>query len=165
MCSRVGLIRLFTIVLVLLIGMGLIIGNVYLIKSVISKKCIVTELTTKRYCYENSAKIWLEQYLIISDNKTAFVLCGPVINCQTSPCNFPIVIGEEYWCYKIGDITRLYGKLEGPGLEIFGIIIICILLIIWLIAIIFLSFTYYLDFARNYLYPQINYTEISMSNI
>src|SRR5918996_1440780 len=49
-------------------------------------------------CYESDAKLYLEIYYKLRDNNTAFINCGPVRNCDTSPCKYDIIMGNNYYC-------------------------------------------------------------------
>lgn len=137
----------------LLISISLIIGNTFLIKSVIQSTCTVKQLTY-RNCYESLGKIYMEQYFVSDNNKTGFVLCGPVINCMTSPCYEDIVIDKNYWCIPYNNFYRIvhYGYF---GLDIFGIIVIFGLLIISLIFIAIIIFNICND-MKNHNYSYIN---------
>jgi hypothetical protein len=49
-------------------------------------ECIALK-QVRRNCYESDAKIMLEIFYELKEsNKTAFILCGAVIKCETSPC-------------------------------------------------------------------------------
>lgn len=142
------IIIIFGILIFLSIGAGLITGNVFLIKSVMNQKCTITNITS-RNCYENQGKLYLEQYLIIAEKEIGFILCGPVLNCHTSPCNFNIVIGQEYWCFEYANIYRIVEY--APGKTIFGIIVIFILIIIWIISLIIFLYRNYYPYLWNYI--------------
>ena len=151
MCRSISNSNRIYLLIFLLISISLIIGNTFLIKSVIQSTCTVKQLTY-RNCYESLGKIYMEQYFVSDDNKTGFVLCGPVINCITSPCYEDIVIDKNYWCVTYNNYYRIvrYGYF---GLDIFGIVVIFGLLILSLIFIAIKFFNIFNDFKdHNYSY-------------
>lgn len=131
---------------------GLSIGDYFAIDRIIKTagSCIIEEYTN-RNCYERNANLILEQYVKIDKNRTGFILCGPVLNCLTSPCNGAPKIGSSNKCmlYK----KDLYWIDEYPTGLVFGaiVIFICIvvifgLLIILLIFLVIDSYIYKYQF-------------------
>jgi len=59
--------------------------------------CTVAKMEN-RNCYENQGEIYMEQYVTIIGNNTAFIKCGKVIACDTSPCAKDVHIGGMYSC-------------------------------------------------------------------
>ena len=66
-------------------------------------------------------------------NRTAFFLCGLVINCLSSPCSKNIIIGNSYSCDLHS--TNLYWIEHGRGGIIFLLVILCILATAFLVLI------------------------------
>ena len=53
----------------------------------------------QRICTESQAKLYLEFEVTLSGNITALANCGPVLHCDTSPCNYPYIIGQSYYSF------------------------------------------------------------------
>jgi hypothetical protein len=103
---------------------GLVILSYYTYES----KCIV-ESIENRGCYEARGHYMLEQYVMVNKNRRAFHLCGPVINCETSPCDININVGDEYYCHWYNE--QLYNIQTSPRiLYVIGITLIAALTIL-----------------------------------
>ena len=118
-----------------LIGIGLLSSQIH------NSKCII-ESIGHRNCYEQKAQIILEQYITINGNKSAFIYCGPVLQCETSPCDIKVAIGLQYWCYSYNDngLYQLTEFSETNGLRLYWICICALILVIVIIASIIFFF-------------------------
>ncbi len=107
-----------------------------------TSKCTI-EGIINRNCYESKGKLILEQYVIINDNMTAFIYCGPVINCLTSPCDIDVIIGNQYWCdlYNGNNLYRLGTFAHINIMNVLGIVFLCIMTLFFLIT----SFILYIN--------------------
>jgi hypothetical protein len=60
--------------------------------------CVVERLMYAN-CYEKGGELYLEQYFRLDKNRTGYVSCGSVTNCETSPCKKDITFGKLYECH------------------------------------------------------------------
>ena len=68
-----------------------------------TRKCSV-ESFDRNNCYERNGKMFLERYYRLNDsNSLGLVLCGVVLNCNTSPCYNDVIVGNEYYCHHWND--------------------------------------------------------------
>lgn len=67
-----------------------------------SSVCIIEEYTNKN-CFESKGILYMDQYVKINNNRTGFIMCGPILNCLTSPCNDKTYIGDSYYCMIYSD--------------------------------------------------------------
>ena len=105
--------------------------------------CIVEEYTN-RGCYESHAQIIMEQYFKIDANRTGFYLCGPVLNCLTSPCSKNIIVGASYKCLlHSNNLYWLDSYNDDKARFIILSIFLCILSLASLIIFIFISVLIY----------------------
>ena len=71
-----------------------------------------TRCTVKSFdrdnCYERHGKLYLERYYNLNNtDHQGLVLCGVVINCDTSPCYNDVIVGNNYFCDKWNDHLNL----------------------------------------------------------
>jgi uncharacterized protein YneF (UPF0154 family) len=121
-----------------LLFLGSSIGAFFAIRQIARgmSTCVIEEYTN-RHCYEANAKIMLEQYFKIDGNRTGFVLCGPVLNCLTSPCSIGITVGDSYNCILFRDDVYWINMLgEYP-------IYICLTILLCLVSFILVGFSFY----------------------
>ena len=85
--------------------------------------CIVGHLMYSN-CYEKGGELYMEQYFRLDNNRTGYISCGSVANCETSLCKKYVIIGKLYEC-----------KLQGNNYEIdhsptgMYILVVCMALI------------------------------------
>ena len=94
-----------------------------------NSRCTI-EAIGHRNCYEQKAQITLEQYITINGNRSAFIHCGPVLHCETSPCEIGVEIGKQYWCYLYND-NGLYKLDRFVEVNFTRILWLCICLVIF----------------------------------
>ncbi len=86
---------------------GLCTGIYFSVKGIHDSTCKVIEFG-HRNCFESKGHLFMDQYFAIDNNRTAFVSCGPVLDCQTSPCDRPIHVNNSYRCEPYSaDLWRL----------------------------------------------------------
>lgn len=92
--------RITFIILSIAIFTGGIIGSYHIIKYTNNYiNCNVTKILN-RECYEIRGKgvLLMTQYVEINHNYTAGIFCGKVVHCETSPCQFNVVMYNIYGC-------------------------------------------------------------------
>lgn len=99
--------------------------------------CVIEEFTN-RNCYEQQGRIYMEQYFAIDNNRIAFVNCGPVADCLTSPCNKNIYVNVSYECKLYSE--NLYALFYNPVGFGFIAALICILILAFIIGLIITIF-------------------------
>ena len=75
-------------------------------------ECVVDNFKDKK-CYDYNKNQYMELHFTINNNRTAFINCGPVFECNRDLCNINITDGKTYNC-KLYDDTGLYVLNESP---------------------------------------------------
>ena len=66
-------------------------------------ECIVESLDENN-CYERDGELHLERYYNLNNtDRRGIVLCGTVINCNTSSCDNDVIVGNNYYCHRWND--------------------------------------------------------------
>jgi hypothetical protein len=88
----------------ILLSTGLTIGFYFTVRHTVEQAsvCIIEEYTNKN-CFESQGQLYMDQYVKINNNRTGFIMCGPILNCLTSPCNIKTNIGDSYNCMLYSD--------------------------------------------------------------
>jgi hypothetical protein len=64
-------------------------------------------------CYEKGGELYMEQYFRLDNNRTGYISCGSVANCETSPCKKEITFGKLYECKLRGDVYEIDNSPAG----------------------------------------------------
>lgn len=69
-------------------------------------------------CYERNSKLYLERYYNLNNtDRKLLILCGAVLNCDTSPCYDDIIVtGDSYYCREWN--KHFYSIYRENGLKI-----------------------------------------------
>jgi hypothetical protein len=93
-----------------------------------------------RTCNEVRAVLYLNQIYKVDSGRNTIFKCGPILNCETSPCADEPVIGKTYWCNTIirSDdhtfISQNYIRMMNP--ESFIIILVAVVMMIFSIIVV-----------------------------
>jgi len=96
--------------------------------------CTITAVLDRK-CYERYGHYYLDQFVQINGNGNAYIECGKVINCDTSPCNFEFSIGDSYFCSLTKD--NIYLLPDDPLkliAKITCLLILCSYILLFLIG-------------------------------
>ena len=123
--------------------------GILIICTLISSRCEVYTLQ-KVNCYEQLGLYYINQFYILTDNKTAITTCGPLLHCNQS-CPF-LNLEQTYYCYYYeNDLYKIYQN------NIFGIFLaVCIMLTDVCTMVLFLCFVkmYYNQIYHEFSVPQ-----------
>lgn len=76
------------------------IGSIFVGCSFIDTRKCTVESFDHSNCYERNGKLFLERYYRLNNStRMGLVLCGVVLDCDTSPCYNDVIIGHDYYCH------------------------------------------------------------------
>ena len=75
-----------------------------------------------KVCYENFGKLYLKHNVVLDNKIKAQADCGPVLYCNTSPCNYNYVVGNSYYWRTGIEINALALDFVTPVLVMIGMI-------------------------------------------
>jgi hypothetical protein len=74
--------------------------------------CVLRSVTGSLCKYERSGQWSMPIHVKVDNNVTAVVDCGLVSRCSIPACSFDLVVGEEYSCRSVDNVTRMGKRLD-----------------------------------------------------